>query len=204
MFEGIRNLRPHAALGLAALLLSGCATSTVTPRFPATRGLPRPDRVIVYDFAVTSADADVDRSIRSTAPQTEEEIQVGRALAKALSKNLLSELGSRGITAYLVSETSPPGETTASIRGQFMRINPREGTTVVGFGFGRSEVRTHIQVFRGTGLNLSLVGEADAVTPSSLKAGTAPGAAVDADAKRIAQELAERVVNYYRQEGWIK
>lgn len=60
----------------------------MTPRVPATRGLPQPDRVVVYDIAATSADADVDRSIRSTVPQTEEEIQVERALAKALSKNL--------------------------------------------------------------------------------------------------------------------
>jgi hypothetical protein len=204
MLKGIRNLRPLAVLGLAILLLAGCSTDTVTPRFPATRGLPRPDRVVVYDFVVTSADAGVDRSTRPTTSQTEEEIRVGRALANVLSKNLLSELRSRGITAFLATETSPPGETTASIRGQFMRIDPRAGTSVVGFGFGGSEVRTHIQVFQGTGGRLSLVGEADTVTPSSLKAGTAPGAAVEAVADRIAQELAGRVVNYYRQEGWIK
>jgi uncharacterized protein DUF4410 len=204
MLEGIRNLRPLAALGLAALLISGCATDSVTPRFPATQGLPRPDRVLVNDFAVTAADAGVDPSIRSTTPQTEAEIQVGRALAKALSKNLLSELRSRDITAFLASETSPPGETTVSIRGQFMRIDPRAGTAVVGFGFSGSGVRTHVQVFQGAGLSLSLVGEADAVTPSGLTAGTAPGATVDADAGHIAKDVADRVINYYRQQGWIK
>jgi hypothetical protein len=170
------------------------------------RGLPQPDRVVLYDFAVTPADSNLDPSAGSTAPQTEAEIQVGRALAKALSKYLLRELRGRGINTFLAPETSPPGDATVSIRGQFMRIDPSKRTTqtLVGFGFGGSEVRTHIQIFQGTGLKLSLVGEADTVTPSSVKAGTTPGATVDADAGRIAKEVAERVTNYYRQEGWIK
>jgi hypothetical protein len=206
MFDLHRNLQSTAAFYLVALLLSGCATATVTPRFPATRGLPQPDRFVLHDFAVTPADINLDRSVGSKAEQTEEEIQVGRALAKALSKNLLSELRSRGINAYLASETSPPGETTASIRGQFMRVDPSKRTTqtVVGFGFSGGEVRTHVRVFQGTELKLSLVGEADTVMPSSLKPGTPLAPNVEADAKRIAKEVAERVVNYYRQEGWLK
>ncbi|PYJ71932.1 MAG: hypothetical protein DME76_00185 [Verrucomicrobia bacterium] len=203
------DIQPVYSFWLVALLVVGCATTTVTPRFPATRGLPQPDRIIVYDFAVTSKDIDPGVTAAGgmgSVAQTEEEIQVGRALAKALSKNLLSELRSRGINAYLASETSPPGETTASIRGQFMRVDPSKRTTqtVVGFGFSGGEVRTHVRVFQGTELKLSLVGEADTVMPSSLKPGTTLGANVDADAKRIAKEVAERVVNYYRQEGWLK
>jgi len=86
-----------------------------------------------------------------------------------------------------------------------MRVDPSKRTTqTVGFGFSGGEVRTHVRVFQGTELKLSLVGEADTVMPSSLKPGTTLGANVDADAKRIAKEVAERVVNYYRQEGWLK
>jgi hypothetical protein len=49
----------------AMLLLSGCATTSVTPTFPASRGLPQPDRVIVYDFAVTPEDIDLDPGVAS-------------------------------------------------------------------------------------------------------------------------------------------
>ena len=76
--------------------------------------------------------------------------------------------------------------------------------TTVGFTLRDSQVRTRVQLVQGTGLSLQLVGEGETVTPSGLKPGAAGNAAVDADAKRTAQVLAERIAGYYRQEGWIK
>jgi hypothetical protein len=75
----------------------------------------------------------------------------------------------------------------------------------LGFTLRGGQVRTLVQLFQGTGLKLQLVGEGETVTPSRLKPGTAVDATtVDADAKRTAQILAERITGYYRQEGWIK
>ena len=189
---------------LAVLLFAGCGETTVTPTFRATRGLSRPDRVLVFDFAVTPEEAGAERR-SGVAPQTEEDVRVSKALARSLSANLVTELRSRGIEAARAADSAAPGETTASIRGRFLRTDSSgNASSTVGFTLRDSQVRTRVQRLQGTGLKLQLVGEAEIVTPSSLKPGTAMGATIDADAKRIAQALAERIADYCRKEGWIK
>jgi hypothetical protein len=189
---------------LAAFLLAGCAETTMTPTFRATRGLSRPDRVLVFDFAVTPEEAGAERR-SGVAAQTEEDVRVGKALARALSANLVSELRSRGIEAERAGDGAAPGDTTASVRGRFLRGDGSDNTAnAVGFMLRDGQVRTRVQLFQGTGLKLQLVGEGETVTPSGLKPGAAGDAAVDADARRTAQVLAERIAGYYRQEGWIK
>lgn len=189
---------------LAAFLLAGCAETTMTPTFRAAKGLSRPDRVLVFDFAVTPEEAGVERQ-SGAAVQTEDDVRVGKALARALSANLVAELRSRGIEAARAADSAAPGETTASVRGRFLRTDGGDSTSnTVGFTLRDGRVRTRVQLFQGTGLKMQLVGEGETVTPSGLKQGAAGDATVDADAKRTAQVLAERIAGYYRQEGWIK
>ncbi len=196
--------KPVIKFCLAAFLLASCAETTMTPTFRATKGLSRPDRVLVFDFAVTPEEAGAERRSGAVV-QTEEDVRVGKALARALSANLVSELRRRGIEADRAGESAAPGENTASIRGRFLPADGSDSTSnLVGFTLRGGQVRTRVQLFQGTGLKLQLVGEGETVTPSGLKPGTAGDAAVDADAKRTAQVLAERIAGYYRQEGWIK
>jgi len=228
------------ALCLGAVLVGGCAKADVAPTQTAAEGLPRPNYIRVYDFAVTSQDVALDRGasaelardVRGT-PQTEEEIQVGRAVAAALSGNLVKELRNYGISAYRVNEAPPPSATTASIRGQFVQIDQGNRTlrTAVGFGLGGSEVQTRYQVYQGVVPNERLVAEGETSTQSSLKpgmgvmlgAGAVAGtiattaavsggltvasetlsATVEADAKRTAKEAANKVADYYKRQGWI-
>jgi hypothetical protein len=189
------------------LAIVGCATETVKPTFPTASGLPQPDRILVYDFAVTPGEAAlqgvVGSGLESQGAQSAEDIRVGRALGKAVSENLVSELRSRGIDALAAATAAAPGETTALIRGRFMRSGP-SGNYVVGFALGAGEARARIQIFQGAGLDRRLVSEAESVSPSSLKPGATAGVAVEADAKRIAQALAERVAAYYRSQGWLR
>jgi hypothetical protein len=190
---------------MCTIALAGCGATTVTPTFPAATGLPKPDRVLVFDFAATPAEAGIDTGIGSL-PQTEEDVQVGKAFAQALSVNLVKELRNQGIDAYRVNEAAPPGETTASIKGRLLRDDRGTSTTStpVGFSLRSSQVRTQVQVSQGTGITLQLVGEAETATPSSLIPETGANRGVDADATSTAQAVAERVVTYYRQQGWIK
>ena len=203
----LRSLGLFIFLFLGGLSVAGCATETLKPVFPTSSSLQRPDRMLVYDFAVTPGDTlpagTVGSQLEKSAAQTDEEIRVGRALSKALSENLVTELRSRGINALAAGQGAAPGDTTALIRGRFMRSGP--GTdNVVGFALGAREVRTRIQIFQGTGLDLRLVSEAESVTQSTLERGTTASGAVEADAKRAAQALAERVAAYYRKQGWLK
>ncbi|HEU4346101.1 MAG TPA: hypothetical protein VFU31_31510, partial [Candidatus Binatia bacterium] len=67
-----RKLSSVVVSFLTALLLAACGTTTVTPMIRPTGGLPRPDRVLVFDFAVTPQEAGLERSPRFVR-QTEEE-----------------------------------------------------------------------------------------------------------------------------------
>ena len=206
---------PNPALGqlltlpglLFLLLLTGCATSTatVTPTVRAPAGLPRPDRVLVNDFEVANADSDLSEDLvppvaRGTggAARTEEEMRAGRAAAKVLTDSLIQELRSRGIEAQRATEAAPAELNTLSIRGRFLWRDKDAGA-----------MRARIWYYQGTGVNSRLVAQVDADIPSESKSGAKVGnsaytAAQEADARRMARELAERVARYYREQGWIK
>jgi hypothetical protein len=198
---------------LAAVLFSSCQATTVTPTFSTGDTLVRPDRVLVYDFAVTpgefeikyGSDAQSSRAISSQA-QASEDIQVGKAFAKVLTDNLVEELRSRGIDSYRASEASPPERDTASIKGRFVRTSKTDRTTLTGFDLGDGQVRTNIQILQGTGSTLRVVAEADTSTSSNLKPGLGPAldAAIKGDAKRTASHVAEKIADYYKRQGWIK
>jgi len=191
---------------LCVIFLAGCATTaTVTPTVRAPAGLPRPDRVLVNDFEVANADSDLSEDLvppvaRGTggAARTEEEMRAGRAAAKVLTDSLLNELRSRGIEAQRASAAAPPELNTLSIRGRFLWRDKDAGT-----------MRARIWYYQGTGVNSRLVAQVDADIPSESKSGAKVGnsaytAAQEADARRMARELAERVARYYREQGWIK
>jgi hypothetical protein len=232
-------LRPATMLRLIPLLLAGCATATVTSAWELVRALPRPDRVLVYDFVITPHEVELDRGlgpkltrlINGTA-QNREEIHLGRAIAKILSENLATELRMRGIKVCRNSSNILPGEIIASIKGRLLRVDEGNGTlrTLVGFGLGGTEIRTHVQFLHEADGNAQLLAEAETTTKSNLKPGITPiigagattsllagavvagittitserfFATVEADAKRTAAELAEWVADYYRQQGWL-
>jgi hypothetical protein len=207
----LRSPGLFVVLFLGGLSLAGCATETLKPAFPTSSGLQRPDRMLVYDFAVTPGDTlpagAVGSQLDPPAVQTEEEIRIGRALGKALSENLVTELRSRGISAFPASQSAAPGNSTAWIRGRFLRIAQRERSSIVGFTLGGREVRTKIEILQGSGVDLRVVGEAEYTMQTELEPGITPAAfatVVSADAKRAAQALAERVAAYYRKQGWLK
>jgi hypothetical protein len=204
---------PNQALGqlltlpgfLCLLLVVGCATATVTPTVRAPAGLPRPDRVLVNDFEVANADTELSEDLvppvergPGAAARTEEEMRVGKAAAKVLTDSLVEELRSLGIDAQRAGAAAPPEMNTLSIRGRFLWRDRDAGT-----------MRARIWYYQGTGVNSRLVAQVDADIPSESKSGAKVGnsaytAAQEADARRMAREVAERVARYYREQGWIK
>lgn len=207
------SLNPNQTLGqlltlpgfLCLLLVVGCATATITPTVRAPAGLPRPDRVLVNDFEVANADSDLSGDLvppvargAGAAARTEEEMRVGKVAAKVLTDSLIQELRSRGIDAQRASEAAPPEMNTLSIRGRFLWRDKDDGT-----------MRARIWYYQGSGVNSRLVAQADADIPSDSKRGanvvgtSAYAGAQEADAKRMAGQLAERVAGYYREQGWI-
>ena len=226
-------------LAMGLLLLGGCATATVTPSLQPTGTLPPPEVLWVYDFTVTPNEVDLDsglgpqvaRLIGDVIP-AKQKLGVGKALARLLSVNLATELRGRGINARRANDQTEPDETDASIKGQLRRVDEGNGAlrTVIGFGLGKTGLKTHVQLFHGG--NGQLVAEADTAAKGSLKPGIATmvgigGAAgsllggavvagittitseefyetVEADAKRTAAKLADWVADYYKQQGWLQ
>jgi hypothetical protein len=195
---------------LSVVGIAGCVTETLKPTFPTPAGVQQPDRVLVYEFVVTPADLArggiVGSGLERSAAQTEEDIRIGRALAKALAENLVNDLQRRGIESSLAAEAARPGKATASIRGQFQSTDPGQRGGA-GFTLNGKELRTHIQILQGSELNLRVVAESEYTMPSSLRPGLPPeilAKAVNADAMRAAQALADRIADYYRKEGWLK
>jgi len=144
--------------------------------------VPKPDRVLVYDFAVSPNDVSLNRSpvarlgnrLSGKSP-TEEEIKVGRAVANALAEELVKRISALGLPAQRASGVQPPAEGTLVIEGQFVSIaeGNRLRRLVIGFGAGGSEVKTMAQVYLERAGGQYLVQEFETRAESSKKPGVA-------------------------------
>lgn len=212
-------------------LSGGCATSFEPIR--QADGIIQPDIIVVHEFAVSQQDIELDsgfgprmRRDISAATQSDEEIEVGKAVAKALSTTLVRELNEYGINAVLYDAGINKTERTVTLKGLFTAVDEGSQTqrAAIGFGMGRSKVRTRGYVYQGDPSSERQVAEFDTETKSSLKPGMGPAGAagaslvastattavsekfftaVEKDAKRTAKELANRIKMYYIERGWL-
>ena len=145
----------HVVAAALLALLGACTSVEVTPEVGASETLSRPDRVLVYNFAVTPQEVQLDaigsaitNSIDGTADSVQEQ-QVGHAVANALAKHLVSSINGMGLVAVRASGPVPPAGTDLLIMGQLVSID--EGSAaermIIGLGAGRSQVQAHVQVY---------------------------------------------------------
>ena len=145
-------LLPHFA-ALVLLVLAGCASTEITQQqTPVSPDIARPDRIIVYDFDATPADIAATSALTGyyderEVPQTEEEIELGRALGDQVTEKLVERLQALGMGAHRAENTGPPDIGDAVLVGQFISID--EGVTgkrvVIGFGSGSGELGVHVE-----------------------------------------------------------
>jgi hypothetical protein len=176
--------------GLILVILGGCATAKVDQTKKTTGPLPRPDMVIVNDFAVTSAEIKLDQGVMAKVMRdsdsrsiSEEENKVGHLVASKLSESLVEELRKVGIKATRAGSQVKPSKTTLMLTGQFITIDKGSQTKRVwiGFGMGGSELRTRIQATQG----IRLIAEAETVTKSSVKPGMLTSLGIGAAASTV-------------------
>lgn len=148
----------RAACALMFLLAGsfGCASTQVTTTEQYGGRLPRPERVLVYRFATSPDDIQLDHSPTVVAAwklqgisATSEERAVGRAVAAAVADNLVKKIQQMGLPAEFAEGPLPEdGPPTIAIDGQFLAIDEgsRAERVVIGLGAGRSDVQTAIQV----------------------------------------------------------
>ncbi len=160
------------------------------------------------------------------------EIQIARATAVSLSEQLVAKLQKKGIAAERALDDRAPPLYAFVVRGQFLDVDKgsRLKRMVIGFGAGSSKLVARVQVYQALGWGLRRIAEAEATATGSkapgmavpLGGGAAMGAmatsaavsggmngvrevrgGMDADAGRMAEQIAKRAEAYYRSQGWL-
>ena len=161
MNSAVALFRLSAPLAFAASLMlpfaiTGCApTETkVTQRYEGPT-LPRPDMIVVRDFAVTADQVKLDSGVSarvqeamSGSPVTAQEAETGRKVAAAVSETLVREIGALGLPVTRASDASGlAGGKMLIIDGQLISVDEGNRTrrNLIGLGAGRSKVEAEVQ-----------------------------------------------------------
>jgi hypothetical protein len=145
-------------LAFACVTIS-CAKTTVTARqtYAENEQLPKPDRIIVYDFAATPEEVPADDPLiglydKPTRPQTADEVILGRKLGAEIAGELVKEILNLGMPAERSSTGLTPGIGDLLIKGVFVSIDEgsRLKRILIGFGSGAGELKTLVEIYQIT------------------------------------------------------
>jgi hypothetical protein len=174
-----------------ALGLASCAPTQVQSTYQRNAAMPRPEQVLVYDFAVSPIDVQLDRGLSGQVveaakgtPRTEQELQLGQKAARALSNELVSRINAMGLPARRVVGAPARWEKAVLIEGQFVSIDQGNSTerNVIGLGIGRSQVQTLVQVYETRNTQLVKLQEFATDAASGIRPGAAETMGVGAAA----------------------
>lgn len=161
----LKASRVWIAAGL--LLLTGCASTDVTS-LQAYRGerLPRPGKIVVYDFATTPADLPPGlpyeaaaigiTSAARTNPPTPAEVATVRKLGTLVAQELVKNLRAMGLPAVEgTAAAMPPASLQPddiALAGYFATVDPGSEAKrlMIGFGSGAPELNTVIEGYQMT------------------------------------------------------
>jgi hypothetical protein len=169
---------------LAAIVVAACASTSVTQRESriGDQKLPRPDRILVYDFGASPADVPADSALAGrydpSQQPTADQIEAGRALGAAVARDLAEKIRAMGLPAQRVTRGTTPQLDDIVIRGYFASID--EGSAAkrmtIGFGSGSSKLTTVVEGYQMTRQGLRKLGSGTVEATGS----KGPGAAVPA------------------------
>jgi hypothetical protein len=141
-------MRSTIPVFFALVLLAGCASTNVTQETPmVSPGLPRPNRIWVYDFIADPSRIPADSSISAnlstpSTPPTPEELETGRQLGAAIARDLVTDINAMGLTAVQAGPGGAPQVGDGVIRGYLISVQGGSAAQrfVIGFGSGSSEL----------------------------------------------------------------
>ncbi|MEW6440100.1 MAG: DUF4410 domain-containing protein [bacterium] len=148
------------------VVAAGCASTKVSEREVLVKGrIPRPDRILVYDFAASPADVPADSAIAGQleepgTPQTAEQIEAGRRVGAEIAAELVEQIHAMGLPAQRAALRTQPQINDVLIRGYLLSIE--EGSAAkrvsIGFGSGKSELKTAVEGYQMTAQGLRKLG----------------------------------------------
>lgn len=165
----------------AVLILVGCATAEMTPTYDY-RGpkLPKPSRILVYDFSADSREIPAFSPLRSRVgewnpPQSQEQFELGRKLGVQVASDIAGKIRGMGLSGFRMPRQSAPAPGDLVLMGYFMTLD--EGSTakrmIVGFGSGSAELKVIIEGYRMTEQGLIFLGSGEGMAASGASPGTA-------------------------------
>jgi hypothetical protein len=171
---------------LALLVAAGCAKTTISDRQEYTGGkLPRPEHILVYDFAATADDLPDESALAGQVsehdtPQTPEQIETGRKAGAEIAAHLVSEIRAMGMPAERASAASRAVIDDLVIRGYLLSVKKGDALerVAVGLGSGASDLKAAVEAFQMTATGLRKLGGGDLDAGGGKTPGAAVGAAV--------------------------
>ena len=170
-----------SSLFLAVFLTSACTTVQQQEMYAGS--LPRPEQIIVFDFAVTPEDVTVDSGLSARAARgisgkstDEKQDEDARKVANVLAKKLVQRISDMGLPAVHESDPAIAGSAVnLLVRGSFVSV----------------DVAGHLLV-------------SAAVTAGAQTASEAFGSNIEADTARDAKHAAELMKQFFVRQGWIE
>jgi membrane protease subunit (stomatin/prohibitin family) len=150
---------------------------------PPAVSLPRPDRVIVFNFAVTPGEVTENQGFIqgvanrfSSTSEFQREQDIGSQAANSFAEELVKRINNMGLPVERGQRGMPLPANALLISGQFLDVNEgnRLARTVVGFGLGASTMDTQVQVYAPSNTGYRMVLEFKTHADS----GEMPGVAV--------------------------
>jgi hypothetical protein len=148
------------------VLVGGCASTKVTDRQTrVTDRIPRPNQILVHDFAATPSDMPADSALASHSavqptPQTAEQIATGRRVGAEIGARLVEEIRAMGLPAEPASTGTRPQLNDLVIRGYLLSVD--EGSAAkrvaIGFGSGASQLSVAVEGYQMTAQGLRKLG----------------------------------------------
>ena len=160
LFHGpLFHARLIVAGALALLMIMGCGGPQVQKTEEYSGKLPRPERILVYDFAVSPDEVTLTKGLGpdimnalNGPPRTARELKVGHAAANALAEELVKRIREFGLPAERAAGYPVNALNSLLIEGQILSVDQGNRTerVVIGLGAGRTEVKANVQVYEET------------------------------------------------------
>jgi hypothetical protein len=194
-----RLARTGIVVGGPLLVMLACASTTTREVSEFEGELVRPDRILVYEPAVSTGDVELDEGLLarigdgdSSESEVEARREAGRAVANVYAERLVEELRRLGIPTERATGAPPYGDIALLVRGVFLSIDEGNQTkrVVIGLGAGQSRVELLVRAFHTSPLGEQLVKEFEVEATSSYKPGMAATMGVGAAAGNLAVSAA--------------
>ncbi len=235
--EALRSTSLWLAAG--ALLVSAAhaqsplaAKISVTPlsAYVGSKPLPKPEKILIYDFATDTTDVQVDK-IQSLRPrhliaQDKSPDAIAASASKKFRLELTKKLEKTGIPVEHVAADTVPSENAMVIQGSFTSLKEGNKTErdTVGMGAGGADLEANVDVHLKTPTDTVLLSQFQTDTKPAKNAGAAlpvvaglnPAVAVtkstvtdrkktlNAYASKTADATAKEIFKSMASQGWIK